>query len=202
MFFLFPAVLMSCPVCGFVGGEKYMNDYQILTQIPRDIPHNVKKIYLNNNCISSIEGQAFAKNTRCTNLRLDWNQLTEVRKDMWTGLVSLKYLSLEHNYIEVIEPSAFSDLPNLKGLYLDNNKLTTLSWNIFPLKQMPVIEVLTLHGNILKQKDLGWLYGLCEDGQIQQYTMGEEAILCRSASHNSSDKKNVSHNSTQQTQGK
>ena len=179
-----------------------MNDNQKLTRIPRDIPHNVKKIYLNNNYIAKIGSGAFAKNNQCTNLRLDWNRLTVIRSDIWAGLVALEWLSLEHNEITQVNPSAFADLPNLKGLYLDNNKLTTLSKNIFLLTQIPVIEILTLHGNSLWRKNLSWLRDMCDSGQIQQYTFREEAIKCSSSSnHDSSDKRSALHNSTQLTQG-
>ena len=143
---------------------------------------NAKKIYLNNNEILDIEPGGFVHNTNCTNLRLSYNKITEVKKHMWTGLVALEYLSLEHNDIEYIEPSAFADLPNLKGLYLHNNKLTTLPENIFPLKQMPTIEILTLHDNNLKHNELGWLHELCNSGEIQEYTIRGDDIPCTSPS--------------------
>ena len=161
-----------------VGGQNYMNDFQRLTHVPTQIPDGIKKIYLNNNKITKIKSRAFYQYSECTNLRLDWNRLTEVRKDMWTGLESLQYLSLEHNYIEVIEPSAFADLPNLKGLYLHNNKLKSLPDNMFSLKQMPRLEILTLHDNSIKWDDLGWLRDLCDTKQIQEYTIREDDIRC------------------------
>ena len=159
-------------------GQFYTNCFSKLTDVPTDIPSNATKIYLNNNYISNIEPGVFAYNTKCTNLRLNHNKLTEVRSDMWTGLGALEYLSLEHNDIGYIAPSTFADLPSLKGLYLHDNKLTTLPDNIFPPKQMPTIEILTLHDNNLKRNELGWLRELCENGQIQEYTIRGDDITC------------------------
>ena len=155
-----------------------MNCFSKLTHVPGDIPSDAMKIYLNNNKIFQIEPGAFAYNTKCKNLRLNYNKLTEVRNDMWTGLLELEYLSLEHNDIAYIAPSAFADLLHVKGLYLHNNRLATLPGNIFPLKQMPTIEILTLHDNNLKRNELSWLHQLCEGGQIQEYTIRGDDIPC------------------------
>ena len=103
--------------------------------------------------------------------------------------MALEWLSLKHNEIEHIRPSAFADLPNLKGLYLHNNKLKILPGNIFHPKQMPTIEILTLHENSLKRDDLGWLHELCDSGQIQEYTIGEEDVLCSSSSNDNNNHK-------------
>ena len=177
-----------------------MGGFQKLTQVPTEIPPDVWKIYLNNNCIADIESRVFAKNSKCTKLRLDRNKLTEIRKDMWIGLVTLKWLSLDHNDIKIVHPSAFTDLPNLKGLYLDNNKLTTVPGNIFPLKQMLILEILTLHGNNLKRDKLGWLRRLCEGGKIQRYTIHGDDKNC--TINDSNHERNVVHNSSQLMQGK
>ena len=177
---LFSVLIMILELTWFVSAQFYANSFSKLTHVPRDIPSNATKIYLNNNEISDIESGVFAYKTKCESLRLGYNKLTEVRKEMWTGLVVLEYLSLEHNDIGYIEPSAFADVPNLKGLYLHNNKLTTLPGNIFPLKQMPTIEILTLHDNSLKRNELSWLRELCEGGQIQEYTIRGDDIRCTS----------------------
>ena len=118
---------------------------------------------------------------------------------MWKGLVALKYLSLEHNDIKSVHTSAFTDLSNLKGLYLHNNKLTTLPGNIFPPKQMPTLEILTLHENSLKRDELGWLRELCDDGQIEEYTIRGDDIACKSITKapqqvESNNKSNIKHN--------
>ena len=183
----------------FAKERNYMGDFQKLTHVPKEIPQNVWKIYLNNNCIADIDNGVFAKNSKCTNLRLDWNRLTEVSEGMWTGLLALQFLSLEHNDIKIVHPSAFADLRNLKGLYLDNNKLTALPGNIFPLKQISVLEILTLHNNNLKSDKLDWLHRSCDEGKIQQYTINEDDIMC--TSNNSNDKRSAVHNSTQLRQG-
>ena len=187
-------------MCNAVGGEHYIQDFRRLTHIPREIPDDVKKIYLNNNEISNIESGAFAFQFHCKNLRLDHNQLTEIRNDMWIGLVALQYLSLEHNAIGYIDPSAFSDLPSLKGLYLHDNKLTTLPDNIFPPKQMPKIEILTLHDNNLKRNELDWLSQLCNSGQVEEYTIRSDDISCTNKDNNNNnkqDKRDATHSTTQ-----
>ena len=180
LFTFFSDLILIFTVSSLADGQFYAESFSKLTHVPREIPSNATKIYLNNNKISIIESHAFALHTQCARLRLDHNQLTEIRSDMWTGLVALEYLSLEHNNIEYIEPSAFSDLPNLKGLYLHNNKLTTLPKNIFPLKQMPKIELLTLHENSLQHNELSWLRELCSSGQIQEYTIRGDDVTCMS----------------------
>ena len=159
---------------------QYIYSFSKLKHVPKEIPSNATKIYLNNNKISNIESQVFTSHSQCVKLRLDHNKLTEIRKDMWTGLVALEYLSLEHNSIKSIHSSAFADLPHLKGLYLHNNKLATLPENIFPSKQMPPLEILTLHENSLQHNELGWLRELCNSGQIQEYTIRGDDITCMS----------------------
>ena len=159
-----------------VCGPIYMKNLKGLTDIPNDIPDDVEKIYLSKNQIANIKSGIFIKKFSCISLQLDYNKLTEIRNDMLTGLVLLEWLSLEHNEIKTIYPFAFAGLPSLKGLYLHSNKLTTLPGNIFLLKQMPLIETLTLHQNNLNQDDLDWLRDLCDDGQIQKYTIGEDII--------------------------
>ena len=171
---------MMWAVPRFIDGQLYINSFSKLTHVPREIPSDATKIYLNNNEISDIESGAFAFHFHCINLRLDHNHLTTIRNDTLIGLVALEYLSLEHNAIDYIDPSTFTDLPNLKGLYLHNNKLTTLPVNIFPPKQMAKIQILTLHGNNLKRKELGWLRELCKNEQIQEYTIRNDYIPCTS----------------------
>ena len=187
-------------------GEDYIQSFGRLTQIPQGIPNDVNKIYLNNNEISNIDSAAFAFHFHCKNLRLDHNQLTEISKDMLTGLDALQYLSLEHNVIQYIHPAAFADLPNLKGLYLHDNELTTFPDNIFPPKQMPTIEILTLHDNNLKRNELNWLRELCEGGQVHEYTLPGNHLQCNKNDNNDvkQEKRDATRSTTQlvQEQGK
>ena len=87
-----------------VATQTYMYHFQRLSDIPKEIPADAHQIYRDNNDISNIESGAFAENSQCWKLRLDRNILTEVRNDMWTGLVALESLSLEHNDIQHVEP--------------------------------------------------------------------------------------------------
>ena len=180
--FNFSVIIIIVP--RLVASQTYMYHFQRLTDVPKEIPSDAHQIHLDNNDISNIESGTFAENSQCWKLRLDRNKLTEVRKDMWMGLVALESLSLEHNDIQHVEPYAFADMPNLKGLYLHDNKLTTLTRNIFPPKQMPDIQILTLHDNNIQRDELSWLRELCEGGQIQEYTIPGDGISCNSRDNN------------------
>ena len=200
--FSFSVLVIFLPVKCFVDGHIYIKSFR-LTHVPKEIPRNATKIYLNNNQLTDIESETFLENSQCINLRLNHNRIAQIRKDMWIGLLTLEYLSLEHSAIETVELSSFTELHKLKGLYLHNNKLTFLPDNILPLKQMPKIEILTLHDNKLKRDELGWLRKLCDSGHIHEYTVRGDDILCDEKSMDDDESPDVANsvsNGSQQQQ--
>ena len=56
-----------------------------LTEVPEDIPAQVRRVLLVRNSISHIRDGAFRHLTVCEELCLDDNALTEVRAGMWEG---------------------------------------------------------------------------------------------------------------------
>ena len=60
-------------------------------------------------------------------LRMDDNDLTELRNDMFQGLPALEKLHLFDNKISYIEPGAFRSLSHLEYLDLDENELTDIT---------------------------------------------------------------------------
>ena len=138
----------------------YRNAHNKLTTIPADIPKGVVNIYLQDNQINTIIDYTFNHYGNCVQLRLDHNNLVRIKREMWTGLISLHWLNLSKNQIQHIEPESFIDLPELNGLYLSYNQLTTLSQDVFPANGSHP-ERLTLYGNPLQDHDdeeLCWLH--------------------------------------------
>lgn len=75
-------------------------------------------------------------------LSLDYNLLTKLTRNMFTGLNNLVVLSLIHNQIQSIEPKAFNQLPLLESLELSDNKLSQLSTNVFDnLKKLTYLDI-------------------------------------------------------------
>ena len=56
-------------------------------------------------------------------LYLNRNKIREIKKEVFSGLVSLKWLVLNNNVIEEIEGGLFSELKNLETLDLGKNKI-------------------------------------------------------------------------------
>ena len=146
----------------------YTNARNNLTRVPMDIPPEAVNIYLHDNQIVTIADYAFVNNVNCVKLRLDHNNLLTIKRSMWTGLVSLKWLDLAKNHINYIEPLAFVELTDLKGVYLSYNQLTTLREDIFAIGYHP--DKLTLHSNSLPEDDvrLCWIH----QGVLEEWISG------------------------------
>ncbi len=78
------------------------------------------------NPISSIEAGTFAQLSNLHLLSLEHTGLTEIRSDMFEGLVHFDQLLLNHCKFTDIISGTFSTMPNLKYLELKGNKLSNL----------------------------------------------------------------------------
>ena len=129
---------VTCLFCdGYNSDEqRYMKYGCDLTEVPRDIPAQARRVYLGDNAISHIRDGAFRHLTRCTVLSLGNNALREVRAGMWEGLSSLTELTLGFNQIRTIGVGAFNTLTSLARLWLYHNQLVTLEerWFSTPLR--------------------------------------------------------------------
>ena len=65
-----------------------------LTEVPKDIPAQAKKVYLFENHLEEVNPGAFKHLSYCTELWMEGNQLKIISKEMWKRLVSLKFLHL------------------------------------------------------------------------------------------------------------
>ena len=151
----------------------YKNAHNQLTRVPDDIPRDAVNIYLQDNHIDTILDDTFNRHGNCIQLRLDHNNLVRIKREMWTGLISLHWLNLSKNQIHQVEPESFTDLPELKGLYLSYNQLATLTEDVFPADGSHP-QRLTLHGNPLQSQDdeeLCWLHQGVLDGWISGVTL-------------------------------
>ncbi len=96
---------------------------------------NLKKLHtlvLSENRLSDLVNGTF-DGLHIAYLLLDGNRLTELRSDMWNGLASFYFVSLNvaNNLIEKIEPRCFSRLRKLTILTLSNNPLGQISAEMF-----------------------------------------------------------------------
>ena len=90
-----------------------------------------KTLILANNLISEIEAGTFSDLVHLEYLKLKGNKLTEVRADMWLGLVNLKDLLIDDNEIDHLPDGAFSSMTKLTSLDVSGNRLTEATGEMF-----------------------------------------------------------------------
>nr|XP_045015511.1 leucine-rich repeat-containing protein 37B-like [Jaculus jaculus] len=83
------------------------------------------------NKISDVDKRVWKEYPWTEKLILSDNQLTELHKDTFEGLLSLRYLDLHCNKIRYIERGTFDSLPFLKTLNLNCNFMTEVSFGTF-----------------------------------------------------------------------
>ncbi len=92
---------------------------------------SLRILHLNNNNISIIEPDAFARLESLQNLQLRQNAISVLRSGTFNNLWALTKLLIDHNRLREIPGEIFKDLGNLKSLHLNDNELTLIPNDTF-----------------------------------------------------------------------
>ncbi|XP_062031117.1 leucine-rich repeat-containing protein 37A3-like [Lepus europaeus] len=113
------------------------------------------------NSISFIDENVWKAYHWAETLILSENNLTELHKDSFEGLLSLQHLDLSCNKIEFIERRAFESLPFLQSVNLGCNLLTELSFGTFQAWHgMQFLHSVNLNRNPLTNVEDSYLFKL------------------------------------------
>jgi len=118
-----------------------------LTSVPKDIPSNVQKLYLNHNDITHVGVDAFAELTKLKVLSLRGNKLNSITSGMFNGLSTLKTLYLNYNQITSIGARSFASLQKLDYLDLHGNLIRSLDEEAFV--GLARMRTLDMHNNVV-----------------------------------------------------
>ena len=142
---------------GYVEWEEWSNSYYKtntgITEVPTDIPDRARDVYLTDNRIVTITTGAFSNLSLCTGLYLDHNEISEIRRGMFDGLVSLVKLSLTWNRIRQVEPGSFRSLTRCVTIMLIGNQLTEVNPGTW--EGLESVEFLYLNYNRIKRLQTG-----------------------------------------------
>ncbi|XP_030655645.1 leucine-rich repeat-containing protein 37A [Nomascus leucogenys] len=142
-----------------------LNPEQRLLQVPVPEPNTYNGIFtilnFQGNYISYIDGNVWKAYSWTKKLILSENNLTELRKDSFEGLLFLQYLDLSCNKIQSIERRTFEPLPFLQFLNLGCNIITELSFGTFQAWHgMQFLHKLILNRNPLTTVEDPYLFQL------------------------------------------
>ena len=108
--------------------------YNKLTTLPNnafaEYSNSLKHLFLQSNHLSQLNG-VFENLPNTEVLRLSWNQITTIRKMLFSDLISLKQLYLDNNMISFFHSQALRGLTNLRLLNLEGNRLIQLHPDTF-----------------------------------------------------------------------
>ena len=86
--------------------------------------------------------------TKLTFLYLNYNEITEIKKNYFNNIQNLFILELSNNIITIIENEAFNNLPKLFKLDLSNNNIRIIESN--PFNNMFFLSLIYISNNKLE----------------------------------------------------
>ncbi|XP_077595091.1 leucine-rich repeat-containing protein 3B [Stigmatopora nigra] len=96
---------------GAVGGKTLRCSNQRLTEIPRDIPNDTRRVYLDFNLLTSVPADAFAGLPQLAELDLSHNDISQLQPGAFRGLSSsLRFLDLSANKLVHFDADSFEGL--------------------------------------------------------------------------------------------
>ncbi|XP_014646747.1 PREDICTED: LOW QUALITY PROTEIN: relaxin receptor 2 [Ceratotherium simum simum] len=101
-----------------------------LNSVPT-ISSNVTLLSLKKNKIHSLPDKVFIKYTELKKIYLQHNCMRRISRKAFFGLHNLQILYLSHNCITTLRPGVFKDLHQLTWLILDDNPITRISQRLF-----------------------------------------------------------------------
>ncbi|KAL1768764.1 relaxin receptor 2 isoform X1 [Sigmodon hispidus] len=101
-----------------------------LKAVPK-VSSNVTLLSLKKNKIHSLPVKVFSKYTELKKIYLQHNCITHISRKAFFGLYNLQILYLSHNCITALRPGIFKDLHQLTWLILDDNPIIRVSQRSF-----------------------------------------------------------------------
>lgn len=99
-----------------------------------DISYNELKSLSDDSEISSLR--------RLEELRLQYNNISDISSEIFNGLISLRILNISHNNLQLIPEGTFTNTKELREIYLNNNQLFELARGVFHrLEQLLVLDL-------------------------------------------------------------
>ena len=93
------------------GGKTVRCSNLRLTEVPQDLPNDTRRVYLDNNLITSVPSDTFSDLPLLTELDLSHNELAQLEAGAFRGLGhSLHFLDLSSNKLVTFDPNAFEGL--------------------------------------------------------------------------------------------
>ncbi|XP_002715903.1 leucine-rich repeat-containing protein 52 [Oryctolagus cuniculus] len=148
---------------GLVSGSKCPNNCQCqaqevictgkqLTEYPPDIPLNTRRLFLNENSITSLPAMHLGLLSDLVYLDCRNNRIRELMDYTFIGVFRLIYLDLSSNNLTSISPFSFSVLSNLVQLNIANNP-HLLSLDKYTFANTSSLRYLDLRNTGLKTLD-------------------------------------------------
>ena len=134
-----------------MSATKWRQSFWHLTEVPQNIPTSTTNLHLNYNNITKLKRNDFAQLTMLQSLWLQENCLTEIEDGAFNGLEKLEVLWLANNCLEELRDGMLSGLNSLKSLNLGYNKLSNIDSETFVAVPRP-LEI-NLWGNNLRCDD-------------------------------------------------
>ena len=133
----------------YTKDETYIRNWDRLTEIPKDIPENVKYVEIQLNDIRNLKAGDFSRLSQCEVMNLDDNSIRNIESGSFSGLDSLKNLSICTNWILEMEEEMWQGMQNLHEITLCTSlfgKETQIHNGTF--SSLPTLEILHLghHG--------------------------------------------------------
>ncbi|XP_030631693.1 leucine-rich repeat-containing protein 3B [Chanos chanos] len=156
---------------GQSGGKTMRCSNLRLTEIPRDIPNDTRRLYLDYNLLTSVPANTFQNLPLLTELDLSHNELAKLEPGAFRGLAaSLQFLDLSSNKLETLDPEAF------EGVQARSN-LTNNPWRCDCALQMAMprlaLEPVSLKGIVCETS-------VPEDAGVQgePFLLAKDLDLC------------------------
>ncbi|KAL8592985.1 hypothetical protein ACOMHN_017915 [Nucella lapillus] len=125
----------------------FLNYNQDLTTVPRNLPANLWRLYLQGNGMSVLQDGVLKNLTQLRELYLSDNKIHEVAENSFVGLMSLRILHLQNNGLSYIPKKLFSPLTNLQTLLLKNNNLRSFKPNPGAMTSLAALTLLDMSEN-------------------------------------------------------
>ena len=124
----------------------FLNDNQ-LSSVPRGLPPSLQKLYLNGNQITALRKNIFSNLSKLQLLYLGNNKIAKLEKDAFHGLMSLTKIHLVKNLINNLPGNIFTSFIVLESLELNKNNIQRIPNDPSLFSQMSSLLYLNLADN-------------------------------------------------------